>query len=86
MGLVIGLVALIVILVFILQNLHDAKVSFFAAHWDIPLGLDLLLAALLGGVIVSVAGAARIAQLRMTARRQHRELHGDTPSRSPARG
>jgi len=70
-----GIIALVVILVFILENLHSTKVTFFGAHWKIPLGIDLLFAALLGGLIVFVAGATRILQLRRVARRQNRTPH-----------
>ena len=35
----------------------------------IPLGLALLIAAVGGGVVVAIAGVARVTQLRMNARR-----------------
>lgn len=73
-GLIVGIVALVAVLVFILQNLHNAHATFFGAHWDIPLGIDLLLAAILGGLLVFVAGSTRILQLRIHARRQHKAL------------
>ena len=66
----IGIAALIVILVFILENLHSVDAAFFGIHWRIPLGLDLLLAALLGALAVFVVGAARVIQLRLLARRR----------------
>jgi uncharacterized integral membrane protein len=59
---------LIVVLIFTLQNLSDAKTKFFGAVWTIPLGLDLLLAALVGAGIAFLLGAARIFQLRRGAR------------------
>jgi uncharacterized integral membrane protein len=67
-----GLLFLVVILVFMLQNLRDVRVSFFTAHWSIPLAIDLLLAATLGGLIVLLLGAVRILQLRVLARRHAR--------------
>jgi hypothetical protein len=36
---------LILVLIFVLQNLSPASTSFFSVKWTIPLGLDLLLAA-----------------------------------------
>lgn len=69
----IAIVALIVVLVFILENLHATDATFFGVHWRIPLGLDLLLAALLGATAVFVIGAARTLQLRLLARRTMRE-------------
>ena len=71
-----GLVFLTVVLVFILQNLQDVDVRFFTARWRIPLGLDLLLAAVLGGLVVVMAGAVRLLQLRRVARRHLRAHRG----------
>jgi uncharacterized integral membrane protein len=64
-----SLLLLIVVLIFVLQNLSPASTTFFSIKWTIPLGLDLLLAALLGGVIAFLLGAARMLQLRRVARR-----------------
>jgi uncharacterized integral membrane protein len=68
----IAIIALVVVLVFILENLHATDATFFGVHWRIPLGLDLLLAALLGAAAVFVVGAARTLQLRLLARRTMR--------------
>lgn len=76
----VGLVLLIVLLVFILQNLNTVRVNFFWAHWRIPLAVDLLFATVLGGLIVFTAGSLRMLQLRRTARRQakqHQRHHID---------
>jgi uncharacterized integral membrane protein len=85
-ALIVGIVALTGILIFILQNLHKTRVNFVTAHWDIPLGIDLLFAAILGGLIVFVAGATRIVQLRRFARRQNRVLQQrqSQPDRLPS--
>jgi uncharacterized integral membrane protein len=63
---------LVLILVFVLQNLSATNTNFFSIKWTIPLGLDLLLAALLGGLIVFLLGVARMLQLRRLARRYSR--------------
>ena len=68
----IAIVILVMVLVFILENLHPIDAAFFGVHWRIPLGLDLLLAALLGATVVVVVGAARTLQLRLLARRNMR--------------
>jgi len=68
----IAIIALVVVLVFILENLRATDATFFGIHWRIPLGLDLLLAALLGATAVFVVGAARTLQLRLLARRTMR--------------
>jgi uncharacterized integral membrane protein len=62
----------ILVLVFVLQNLTSTTTTFFGLTWTIPLGLDLLLASLLGGVIAFLLGGARILQLRRVARRYAR--------------
>jgi uncharacterized integral membrane protein len=67
---VIGLLVLLVLLVFILENGQSARVSFFGAHGHLPEGVALLLAAVIGGLFVVLAGAARILQLRSRARGQ----------------
>jgi len=67
-GITSGLAALVVVLVFALQNLHTSRVTFFSLHGQLPLAVLLLLAAALGGVTVFAFGAARIVQLRLQAR------------------
>ena len=67
-----SLLLLVLVLIFVLQNLTDATTSFFGIKWTIPLGLDLLLAALAGGVIAFLLGAARMFQIRRVARRYAR--------------
>ena len=70
--LTISAVVLILLLVFILENLKRADVSFFGAHANLPLGVALLLSAAAGALIVIIPGTGRIVQLRRTARR-HRQ-------------
>jgi lipopolysaccharide assembly protein A len=69
---VVGLVALIVILVFILQNQKSVEVSFLMFSGHLPLAVALLFAMILGGLIVFAFGAARLLQLRMVAGRARR--------------
>lgn len=68
-------VILLLLLIFILENGHTVAVSFFGASGHLPLGVALLLAAVLGVLLVAIPGTARIIQLRITARR-HRRLDG----------
>ncbi len=71
-ALILGVLLLIVILVFIFQNLQDVKVSFFAASGSLPLALALLFAAVLGALIVLTLGSVRIVQLRRAVKRRSR--------------
>jgi uncharacterized integral membrane protein len=69
-AIVVGLLVLVVLLIFILENGQSAKVSFFGAHTHLPEGVALLFSAVIGGLIVVLAGATRILQLRSRARGQ----------------
>jgi len=65
-------VVLLLLLIFILQNGKTVDVSYMGAHGHLPLGVALLLAAVCGVLLVVLAGAARISQLRTVARRHRR--------------
>ena len=68
-SLIVGFLILIVLLIFITQNLSDAPVTFLGWHWTLPLGVQLLLAAICGGLVTVLAGSARIFQLRRAAKK-----------------
>ena len=68
-ALAVAVVALVVILVFILQNQGTVQVTFLVFQGRLPLAIALLFAMLLGAVVVLAAGAARILELRAVARR-----------------
>jgi uncharacterized integral membrane protein len=76
-ALVIGIVALVAILIFILQNLQGVEVYFLFFHGHLPLAVALLFAMVLGAVVVLAFGAGRILQLRLVARRAR---HQGAPS------
>jgi len=67
-----GLLLLILLIVFMLQNSTNVGVHFLGLTGTIPLGMALLIAAVGGGVVVAIAGVARVTQLRMNARRTRR--------------
>ncbi|WP_423183601.1 lipopolysaccharide assembly protein LapA domain-containing protein [Arthrobacter sp. NyZ413] len=69
---VVALVVLILLIVFFLQNQDSVRVYFLGLGGYVPLGLALFIAAVAGGVLVAVAGAVRILQLRLLARRSRR--------------
>ena len=78
---VVGLVALVAILVFILQNQQSVQVSFLFFSGHLPLAVALLFAMILGALIVVAFGAARILQLRMVAGRARRKTtRSDSPT------
>jgi len=78
---VVGLLALVVILVFILQNQQSVEVSFLMFSGHLPLAVALLFAMILGALIVFAFGAARLLQLRMVAGRARRKaVSPDSPT------
>jgi uncharacterized integral membrane protein len=72
-ALLIGILALALILIFILQNLQNVQVSFLFFKGQLPLGVALLFSVILGAIIVLAFGGARIIQLRMVARNARRK-------------
>ncbi|HEY2443190.1 MAG TPA: lipopolysaccharide assembly protein LapA domain-containing protein [Streptosporangiaceae bacterium] len=68
-GLTLSAVVLLLLLVFILENGQKAKISYFGAHGQLPLGVALLLSAVAGALLVIIPGTGRILQLRRVARR-----------------
>jgi uncharacterized integral membrane protein len=64
-----GIILLVLLIIFILQNQDPVTVRFFGLQGELPLGTALLIAALAGGGVVFVIGAVRIVQLRRSARR-----------------
>jgi lipopolysaccharide assembly protein A len=66
-------VVILLLLIFILQNGEQVEVSLFGANPDLPLGVALLLAAVLGALGVALVGVARVVQLRMVAKRHRAE-------------
>ena len=66
-------VVLGVVLVFVLQNLQRSNVTFLMWSGELPLGVALLVSAVLGALAVFLLGSVRILQLRrMTRSRRSR--------------
>jgi uncharacterized integral membrane protein len=61
-------VFLVVLIVFIAQNLRRVPVHFLGWHADFPLALAILLAAVVGMLLIAIPGSLRILQLRRHAR------------------
>lgn len=67
-----GLLVLVLLLIFILENTESVRINFLGAHGHISLGVALLVAAVGGSLIVGMTGAARVMQLRLQRRRELR--------------
>jgi uncharacterized integral membrane protein len=74
---------LLLLLIFILENGQRVAISYLGAHGHLPLGVALLLAAVIGVLLVVIPGTRRIIQLRIVARR-HRRLDAQTAAAPPA--
>jgi uncharacterized integral membrane protein len=68
-SLILGFLILIVLLIFITQNTASASFTFLNWHWNLPLGVAILLSAVLGGLITALVSAARMFQLRRVAKK-----------------
>jgi len=76
-GLITGFAALVVAVIFIIQNAHAANISFLGVHLVLPLAAALLLAVIAGALAMAAAGPTRITQLRQIIRHAlGKEPHG----------
>lgn len=66
---VLALVLLVLLIIFIAQNTNAVPLQYFGLQGNVQLGLALFVAAVGGGIVVAIAGAARIIQLRAIARK-----------------
>jgi lipopolysaccharide assembly protein A len=74
-----GFLALIVLVIFIVQNAHAVQVSFLGVQVRLSLAVALLLAAIAGALLMAAAGTARITQLRRVIRRDRRRVQPQAP-------
>jgi len=63
-----GVVALILLIVFVAQNTSSVEIAFFGLEGSIPLALALLIAGVAGAIIAMAVAALRILQLRKQIR------------------
>jgi uncharacterized integral membrane protein len=72
-GVGVGLFVLLLVIIFIAQNINDVRVHFLWMRFTMAVGLAISLSFVLGALFVLLIGAARVAQLRLMARRHRRE-------------
>ncbi|MDP9935978.1 lipopolysaccharide assembly LapA domain-containing protein [Paenarthrobacter nicotinovorans] len=68
----VGLVVLVMLIIFFVQNQDMTTVRFFGLEGTLALGTTLFIAAVGGGVLVALAGGARILQLRIADHRRRK--------------
>ncbi|MFI6366312.1 lipopolysaccharide assembly LapA domain-containing protein [Nocardia sp. NPDC050630] len=64
MSLAAGGAFLIVLLIFVVQNTTSVRLGFLGRHFTLPIGVAILVAAVVGLLVMAVAGGIRIIQLR----------------------
>ncbi|WP_054814439.1 LapA family protein [Nocardia arizonensis] len=67
-GLVAGALILVVLLIFILQNLQSIRLSLFFWEFNLPIGVAILLSVIAGALVMALVGGLRIIQLRRAAK------------------
>ncbi|MGQ4614727.1 lipopolysaccharide assembly protein LapA domain-containing protein [Nocardia sp. R7R-8] len=68
-GLVAGILILVLLLIFIVQNLEQVQVHFFFWDFSLPLGVTVLLSMIGGALVMASVGGMRILQLRRAAKK-----------------
>ncbi|WP_035783179.1 lipopolysaccharide assembly protein LapA domain-containing protein [Arthrobacter sp. H14] len=68
-----SIVLLVLLIIFILQNSGRVSIVFFGLEGSVPIGMALLIAAVGGAAVVAIAGIARMARMRISARRSRRQ-------------
>lgn len=68
----VALVILVLLIIFFIQNQDQVKVHFLGFEGSLALGIALFIAAVGGGILVAIAGGARIVQLRIQERRNRK--------------
>ncbi|MDU5963224.1 MAG: lipopolysaccharide assembly protein LapA domain-containing protein, partial [Dermabacter sp.] len=63
-ALIVGAILLILLLVFVIQNNVSTEFEYFTWHFNLPLGVAMLLAAIAGALIMALAGSVRMIQMR----------------------
>jgi uncharacterized integral membrane protein len=68
-GLIVGMVFALILLIFIVQNLDKQKIELFFWTAELPLGVSLLVAAILGALITAIIGGLRMLQVRRAVKK-----------------
>jgi uncharacterized integral membrane protein len=80
MGLLAGTGALVLLVIFIVQNAHAVHITFVGARARVSLAAALLAAAIAGALVMAAAGTARSTRLRRTTRRASTAGHAPAPA------
>ena len=72
-SLFVGVILMILLLVFIIQNNVSTKFDYFTWQFSLPLGVAMLLAALAGALIRALVGSVRMIQMRWELHKYRRD-------------
>jgi uncharacterized integral membrane protein len=70
-ALAVGVLVLVAILIFVVQNSGKVRINFLWIHGTLGLGVALLISAILGILLALAVGSVRMLQLRRLAKRPH---------------
>jgi uncharacterized integral membrane protein len=70
-ALAVGVLVLVAILIFVVQNSAKVRINFLWMHGTLGLGIALLISAILGILLTLAVGSVRMLQLRRLAKRPH---------------
>lgn len=70
-ALAVGVLMLVAILIFVVQNSAKMRINFLWLHFTLGVGIALLISAILGIVLTLAVGSVRMLQLRRLAKRPH---------------
>ncbi|WP_207839315.1 LapA family protein [Williamsia soli] len=68
-GLIVGALVTLILLIFIVQNLDSQNIDLFFWTVNLPVGVSLLIAAILGAVITAIVGSLRMLQVRRAVKK-----------------
>lgn len=71
--LIVGILVLIMLLVFILQNMDDVSINYLPWTFALPLGVAMLLAAIAGALVMGLVGSVRLFALNRRVRKLEKE-------------
>ncbi len=74
LALILGIVVLVALLIFVVQNNVPASFEYISWQFSLPLGVAMLLAAIAGALIMALVGSVRMMQLSLQLRR-YRKAH-----------
>lgn len=74
-ALIAGMLLLVLLLIFIVQNQAPVEVQFFTWNFTLPTGVTILLSSIIGAAIMTLVGIIRMWQLRRQVKKNIKTAH-----------